>query len=648
MFPRLLPALICALALGFSSDSCAGSKLSYRGELRDRGLPAEGQYDLRFSLLRENGSIHVAPVTLYGVDIRQGQISVEVEFAAELQQAAPLKLKTEVAAGGAGFVAIGEPVRIDASSALVGVCWDTQGNAGTNGATDFLGTTDAQPLVLRTRNVPSLRIEPSTVLFGGAPITTNTLAGSVANSITAGTRGAVIAGGGLPSGNSDPDFFQEGPNRVSDAYGSVGGGYSNQAGDNAGTAIDRPNATVAGGLGNTASGASSAIGGGQSNVASGRSATVPGGEGNDATGTTSTIGGGQNNEATGNSSVVAGGSFNRSSASSGSVGGGIFNSAVGVSSTVSGGEGNCAGGTGSWAGGMRAGVRRGTGAGECVAGPPPSSGDADGDEGTFLWADAQATQFNSNGPNRFIVRVDEGATFQRLIGSETSARSPRGYFNVVRGDSGLAPSSTPSANVIGSFESDGDAFLVLTTPAGSSRGLVFRSTVNNNEAGLVYASSASGLQFLSGNSVRMTLAGTGQLTLNTLGSAGSTTLCRNASNQIASCSSSARYKNDIDDLHLGLDAVARLRPVAYTWKDSGMADIGFVAEDVAALDERLITRNDEGEVEGVRYDRLSAVLAGAVQELSARERLQQADIEDLRQQLAELRAEVQSASARER
>ena len=56
------------------------------------------------------------------------------------------------------------------------------------------------------------------------------------------------------------------------------------------------------------------------------------------------------------------------------------------------------------------------------------------------------------------------------------------------------------------------------------------------------------MQFLSGNSVRMTLAGTGQLTLNTLGSAGSTTLCRNASNQIASCSSSARYKNDIDDL----------------------------------------------------------------------------------------------------
>lgn len=76
-----------------------------------------------------------------------------------------------------------------------------------------------------------------------------------------------------------------------------------------------------------------------------------------------------------------------------------------------------------------------------------------------------------------------------------------------------------------------------------------------------------------------------------------------------------------------------------------MPDIGFIAEEVAELDERLVTRNAEGEIEGVRYERLTAVLAGAVQELAARESLAResnealrADVDALRAELAQLRA----------
>jgi hypothetical protein len=115
----------------------------------------------------------------------------------------------------------------------------------------------------------------------------------------------------------------------------------------------------------------------------------------------------------------------------------------------------------------------------------------------------------------------------------------------------------------------------------------------------------------------------GTLRVDTLGSAGTTSLCRNANNQIATCSSSARYKQDISDLQLGLAAISALRPVQYRWRASGAADVGFVAEEVAQIDERLIVRNDAGEVEGVRYDRLTALLANAVQELAAREALAQ-------------------------
>src|SRR5258708_12415246 len=36
--------------------------------------------------------------------------------------------------------------------------WQTTGNAGTNPATNFLGTTDAEPLIIRTESVERMRI----------------------------------------------------------------------------------------------------------------------------------------------------------------------------------------------------------------------------------------------------------------------------------------------------------------------------------------------------------------------------------------------------------------------------------------------------------------------------------------------------------
>lgn len=42
-----------------------------------------------------------------------------------------------------------------------------------------------------------------------------------------------------------------------------------------------------------------------------------------------------------------------------------------------------------------------------------SSGDDDGDEGSFVWADSQVTPFESTGPNQFMVRADGGAMFNR-------------------------------------------------------------------------------------------------------------------------------------------------------------------------------------------------------------------------------------------
>ena len=69
--------------------------------------------------------------------------------------------------------------------------------------------------------------------------------------------------------------------------------------------------------------------------------------------------------------------------------------------------------------------------------------------------------------------------------------------------------------------------------------------------------------------------------------------------------------------------VRQLRPIAYEWIADSNKDVGFGAEDVAKIDPRFVTYNDKGEVEGIKYDRLSVAFVNAFRE-------QQAEIEDLR------------------
>ncbi len=235
-----------------------------------------------------------------------------------------------------------------------GHAWAEIEGHGTDSAGWWLGTSASTALELRVNGVRALRLEPNAT-------SPNVIGGYSGNSVTAGAVGAAIGGGGA-SGNS---------NSVSDDYGTVGGGYKNQAGDNAGTTSDRTYATVdggalniadgttstvGGGASNHASGGGSAVGGGWSNTASGVFATVPGGVSNTASADYATIAGGgrsdPNNASTGNRvtdnyGTVGGGGNNQAgdggdttSSTYATVGGGQSNTASGTLATVGGGQSN--------------------------------------------------------------------------------------------------------------------------------------------------------------------------------------------------------------------------------------------------------------------------------------------------------------------
>ncbi|HET8674659.1 MAG TPA: tail fiber domain-containing protein, partial [Blastocatellia bacterium] len=83
----------------------------------------------------------------------------------------------------------------------------------------------------------------------------------------------------------------------------------------------------------------------------------------------------------------------------------------------------------------------------------------------------------------------------------------------------------------------------------------------------------------------------------------------------------------------GLKLVSRLRPVTFDWKETKAHDLGLVAEEVAEVEPLLVTHNDKGEIEGVKYDRFSAVLINAIKE-------QQSQIESLQKENLEMKARL--------
>lgn len=119
--------------------------------------------------------------------------------------------------------------------------------------------------------------------------------------------------------------------------------------------------------------------------------------------------------------------------------------------------------------------------------------------------------------------------------------------------------------------------------------------------------------------------------LQALGGGGSQTLCRNGSNQIGTCSSSLRYKTNVAPFAGGLDVINRLRPIRYEWKDGGAHDLGLAAEEVEKVEPLLTFRNEAGQVEGVKYDRLAAVFINAFKEQQEQIKRQQSQIDSLKE-----------------
>jgi hypothetical protein len=209
------------------------------------------------------------------------------------------------------------------------------------------------------------------------------------------------------------------------------------------------------------------------------------------------------------------------------------------------------------------------------------------------------------------------------------------------------------------FDTTGNANFYMKS-AGAANGINFGVVGNANSNSTLYVSQYDGVNYqdriildgngnitMPGSSVTIGTVSQPEVRVTVYGSVGSYTggavgvvsacfgpIQPDVTRLLVGCSSSIRYKQNIQNYTPGLDLVRRLRPVSFNWKANNDADFGLVAEEVAEVEPLLTTRNEKGEIQGVKYDRVGVVLINAVGE-------QQTQIESQQKQIDEQKIQIE-------
>jgi hypothetical protein len=123
----------------------------------------------------------------------------------------------------------------------------------------------------------------------------------------------------------------------------------------------------------------------------------------------------------------------------------------------------------------------------------------------------------------------------------------------------------------------------------------------------------------------------------------------NSDNKIGTLSSSRRYKEEIKAMDKASETLFALKPVTFRYKkevDSERAlSFGLIAEDVAEISPALITSDEKGNPQSVRYEAVNAMLLNEFLKEHRAFLEEQRKVERLEKQVAALTAGLQKVSA---
>jgi hypothetical protein len=238
--------------------------------------------------------------------------------------------------------------------------------------------------------------------------------------------------------------------------------------------------------------------------------------------------------------------------------------------------------------------------------------------------------YDSSGGSSGVTNTQSGNVLVGMYAGYNHASIPLGSNNIVIGNGVLLPYGTAAANssllnigniIYGSgIYSNTAGGLSNTPPAGGKVGVMNNAPAYTLDVGLNNAN------FSGVVAVFRSVSGSCAITPATSGSG-------------IACSSDERLKKDIEALspQSELEKIMQLRPVSFIWKGDGSAGTGFVAQEVQKVFPELVKPLNDGYLT-LNYTGLATPLVGAVQELTKKVEDQQRQIDELRAEIAALKA----------
>lgn len=611
--------LVCALLLvmiGVSPAFAQSSGFTYQGRLTDGGTAANGNYDLQFALWDSlSGGAQIGSTqTVNSVAVSNGVFSVALDFGVNSFPGANRFLEISARPSGAGSFTLLTP-RQQIGSTPYAVRSVSAGNADTaisaataTNATQLGGVAASQYVQTSDSRLNDART-PTPGSSNYIQNTNSQQSGTNFNISGNGTVGGIVSGNVVNAGTQ----FNIGGTRILTVNGANGTNSNIVAGVGAGASLTPNNNN---GIFNSFFGFNA----GNQTTTGGLNAFFGSGAGQSNTlGSSNSFFG---NAAGINAATGAHNSFFGDSA-------GAFNQ----------------GGDNSYFG-AETGLSNSTGNNNSFFGSGAGSSVHNGSNNTLIGARAEADENLTNATaiganavvqasNSLVLGSITGlgqATSDTNVGIGTALPSKRLDVHASTAGDGISLSGSGPGYFLNAGNLAAEAALGFAGSAGFySSSALQGDIVLRNLGGRVLLQHGAGGAALIVNS-------TGTVAIPTLGSAGGTSLCRNSANEISTCSSSLRYKTNVLPFLGGLEIINRLRPIRFTWKQDGTKDIGFGAEEVEKVAPLFTFKNDKGEIEGVRYDRLGVIFVNAFKE-------QQAQIEKQQEQINKDQAQIKQAQS---
>lgn len=520
--------------------------------------------------------------------------------------------------------------------------WSLVGNAGTNPSTNFLGTTDAQALVIKEDNTQVGRFDANSMALGiGTTINNSTQSYAFGSNAAIGFNHTNAFAIGNSSAVNTDNSFSIGNSAVTNGTNSFAIGNS--------AAANNTNSLAVGPSAITSYGITDAIAiGDNANATASNSIAI----GSNSTAANKTITNAASAIAIGTTAVAN--SANAVAIGAGStIGYSLTNAvAIGGASVVNGSNGIAVGN----------GATVGFNANATAIGAGASATSAAANS-TAIGYNAAATQSNEiilgdrsntslgvgigtesfSTSNKEKLLVDNGASggtnFQNVIvgkgntnsyaqlniqnsnagagaSSDVVATSDNGNETINYIDMGINSSTYTATGILGGAD---NAYLYTT-----GNDFVIGNSTNNKS--LIFFTTTSGT-----NTERMRITNTGLVpgsdntyTDGTSSNRWSAVWSANGTIQ----TSDIRLKKNILPLGYGLKEVLQLQPVRYDWKDnSGKNKIGLIAQEVRKIIPQVVVGNEEKENLGMNYAELVPVLINAIKELNKK-------VENLEAQIA--------------